>query len=149
MKIFQLSSYESKEHIILHKVYFQRKNQRCEMDKNKVLFCFKSLLFSYILTGLFLLLLALLLYRLHLSEKLISFCITVIYIGSNFFLGFITGKKMQNRKFLWGLCMGIVYFLVLAVVSIIADHSIQNLAADFFLTLFLCAGSGMLGGMLS
>lgn len=119
------------------------------MDKNKMLFCFKSLLFSYILTGLLLLLLALLLYKLQLSEKIVSACIILIYIGANFFGGFVTGKKMQNRKFLWGLGMGAAYFLVLAVVSVAVNQSFKDVASNFFLTLTICAGSGMLGGMLS
>lgn len=119
------------------------------MDKNKILFCFKSLLFSYILTGMLLVLLALLLYKLQLSEKLVSICIIVIYIASNFFCGFVTGKKMQNRKFLWGLCMGAAYFLVLAVVSIVVNQSFKDVAGNFFLVFAICAGSGMMGGMIS
>lgn len=119
------------------------------MDKNKILFCLKSLLFSYILTGLLLLLLALLLYKLQLSETIVSICIIGIYIAANFFSGFVTGKKMQNRKFLWGLGMGAAYFLVLAVISLIVNQSFKDVASNFFLVSAICAGSGMMGGMVS
>ncbi len=113
-----------------------------------ILFLGKSLLFSYILTGGFLMLLALLLYRFGLSEKFVSICIIAIYVMASFFAGFMAGKKIGKRKFLWGLCMGVAYFIVLLVVSLVVNHSISDVANNFFSVMILCAGSGMLGGML-
>ncbi len=81
-------------------------------------FLLKSLLFSYILTAAALAVLAFLLYKLDLSEKVVSIAIIVIYVGATFFAGFVTGKKMESRKFLWGLSMGAAYFLILAAVSL-------------------------------
>ena len=114
-----------------------------------VIFLLKSLLFSYILTGGLLLLLALLLYRFSLPEKIVSISIIVIYVGATFLAGFLTGKKMKSRKFLWGLAMGSAYFLVLVIVSLVVNHSVGDLSDSFLTTLVLCAGGGMLGGMLS
>lgn len=113
------------------------------------LFLLKSLLFSYILTGGLLLLLALLLYKAGLSQKVVSVCIILIYVLATFFAGFITGKKLQNRKFLWGALMGALYFLALAVISLIVDRQPGILTSSFGTTLVLCCGGGMLGGMLS
>ncbi|GFH96219.1 hypothetical protein IMSAGC003_02774 [Lachnospiraceae bacterium] len=114
-----------------------------------VLFLLKSLLFSYILTGGLLLLLALLLYKVGLSQKVVSICIIVIYVLATFFAGFITGKKLKNRKFLWGALMGLAYFLILVVVSLIVNRQPGVLANSLLTTLVLCGGGGMLGGMLS
>lgn len=114
-----------------------------------VLFLLKSLLFSYILTAAFLLLLAFLLYKLGLTEKVVSIAIIVIYVIATFFAGFVTGKKMQSRKFLWGLLMGGLYFLVLLVVSLLVNGNVGELGNSFFTTMILCAAGGMLGGMLS
>lgn len=114
-----------------------------------VIFFLKCLLFSYILTAAMLLLLALLLYKAGLSEKIVSIAIIVIYVAATFFAGFAAGKKMQSRKFLWGLMMGGIYFGVLALVSLMVNHSVGELGNSFFTTLVLCAGGGMLGGMLS
>lgn len=112
-------------------------------------FLVKSLLFSYILTAALLALLAFALYKLGLSEKTVSIAITVIYVVGTFFGGFVMGKKMGSRKFLWGLLMGTVYFLVLAVVSLCAGKGNIQMGTSFFTTLALCAGGGMLGGMVS
>jgi len=114
-----------------------------------VFFLLKCLLFSYILTGGLLLLLALLLYRFGLSEKIVSISIIVIYVAATFFAGFVTGKKMKTRKFLWGFVMGSAYFLVLVVVSLAVNQSVSAITDNIFTTLVLCAGGGMLGGMLS
>lgn len=114
-----------------------------------VLFLLKSLLFSYILTGSLLLLLALLLYKANLSQKVVSICIIVIYVLATFFAGFITGKKLKNRRFLWGALMGTAYFLVLAVISLAVNRQPGILSSSFLTTLILCCGGGMLGGMLS
>lgn len=114
-----------------------------------VLFLLKSLLFSYILTGSLLLLLALLLYKADLSQKVVSICIIVIYVLATFFAGFITGRKLKNRKFLWGALMGAAYFLVLVVISLAVNRQPGVLSGSFLTTLVLCSGGGMLGGMFS
>ncbi len=112
-------------------------------------FLLKSLLFSYILTGVLLAVLAFLLYQFGLGEKVVRTAIIVIYVAATFFGGFVTGKRMGNRKFLWGLVMGGAYFLILAAVSLCMGKGSIHVGNSFFTTLALCAGGGMLGGMLS
>lgn len=115
----------------------------------QILFTLKCLLFSYILTGVMLLLLAFLLYKLHLSEKVVNVCIILIYVATSFFAGFITGKKKRTRKFFWGALMGALYFAVLFVISAIVNRAFPQLSSDFTTSMLLCVGGGMLGGMLS
>lgn len=114
-----------------------------------IFFFLKTILFSYILTTFLLLILAFLLYKLELSEGPVAVAIIAIYVISTFFAGFMTGKKLQNRKFFWGLLMGAAYFVVLALVSLAVRQSPDTLGDSFFTTMILCAGGGMLGGMLS
>lgn len=114
-----------------------------------ILFMMKCLLFSYVLTAGLLLLLALLLYRFSLQEKVVNIGIIVIYIAVTFLAGLLAGKRAGSRKFLWGLCMGTLYFAVLALVSLAVNRSIADVATNFVTVFCLCAGSGMLGGMLA
>lgn len=117
--------------------------------KIPVLFLLKSLLLAYVLTGAFLALLSFLLYKVGFGEKAVSIAIIVVYVAATFFAGFLAGKKMRNRKFIWGLLEGIAYFLILALISFIVGEKTAIFQSSFFTTLALCAGGGMLGGMLS
>lgn len=112
------------------------------------LFLLKCLLFSYILTAIMLLLLAFLLYKLGLSEGIVSIAISSIYVLSTFLAGFVAGKKLQTRKFLWGMLLGTVYFVVLAVISLLVNQSVGELGNSLLTTLTLCAAGGTLGGMM-
>ena len=114
-----------------------------------VIFMLKCLLISYVLTAGLLLLLALMLYRFGLKENIVNICIIGIYITVTFLAGMIAGKRAQSRRFLWGLLMGVLYFIVLAGVSLAVNRSIQEVANNFVTVFLLCAGSGMLGGMVS
>lgn len=114
---------------------------------SSVLFFMKCLLFSYVLTVGLLLLLALFLYRFGLQEKTVSIAIILIYIAANFLGGFIAGKKMGSRKFLWGLLTGCLYFAVLLGVSLLVDKEAAGISGNLVTSFLLCAGSGMLGGM--
>ena len=114
-----------------------------------ILFMMKCLLFSYVLTAGLLLLLALLLYRFSLQENVVNIGIIAIYIAVTFLAGLIVGKRAESRKFLWGLWMGVMYFAVLAMVSLAVNRSIADVATNFATVFGLCAGSGMLGGMVS
>ncbi len=115
----------------------------------EVIFMLKCLLISYVLTAGLLLLLALMLYRFGLKENIVNICIIGIYITVTFLAGMIAGKRAQSRRFLWGLLMGVLYFIVLAGVSFAVNRSIQEVANNFVTVFLLCTGSGMLGGMVS
>ena len=113
------------------------------------LFFLKCLLFSYIVTALLMMLLALFLYKAGIGESIVRLGIILIYVVSTFFAGFITGKKMQTKKYLWGLMVGSAYFAVLLLASLAVHHSLGDIGNSFMTTFVLCAGGGMLGGMTS
>ena len=119
------------------------------LDSKTAIFMLKSMLAAYIVTAALLLLLALLLYRFGLSEKVVSIGIILIYIVVTFCIGFLAGKRAGEKKFLWGLISGCVYFLILTVVSLIINRGIEDVTGDLLTVFLLCGGSGMLGGMLS
>ena len=118
-----------------------------QKNSDKIADILKTLLVSYIITGGLLLLLSLLLYKFSLAESIVSISIIVIYVLASFVAGNLAGKRMESRRFLWGLVMGVLYFLVLAIVSLIVNHSLKDVARNFFTVLVLCAAGGMLGGI--
>lgn len=120
-----------------------------EFYTQKVIFITKCLLAAYVLTAGLLLLLAFILYRFGISEKVVSICIIAIYIIVTFLAGLIAGKRAGKKRFLWGLAMGVAYFAILVIVSMVVNKGPQDVAGNMMTVFFLCAGSGMLGGMLS
>lgn len=109
----------------------------------------KCLLASYLLSGAALLLLALLVYRFELPESIVSIAILIIYAASCLTAGILIGKCAQTRRFLWGLGVGTLYFGILAVMTAAVNHGFRDFGTHFFTTLMICAGSSMLGGMIS
>ena len=107
------------------------------------------LLLSYLITIGGLLLLALLLYKIPLSESAVNIGIIVIYILSTFLTAFFCGRKMQKRKFLWGFILGSAYFLVLLIISMLTNQSNVILGTNVLTSFMICAGAGTLGGMLA
>lgn len=123
--------------------------EKKEIYTEKVIFITKCMLTAYILTAGLLLLLAFMLYRFGLSEKVVSICIIAIYIAVTFLAGLIAGKRAGKRRFLWGLAMGVTYYAILVIVSVIVNRGAEAVAGNMVTVFFLCAGSGMMGGMLS
>ena len=117
--------------------------------QNEIFLIIKILFAMYIVTGVILMLLAFLLYKMDLSENVINIGVILVYVISGFLGGFIIGKVKKARKFIWGMLIGGLYFLILMAASLIFNKGLGNDMTHFFSTLVLCIASGMVGGMLS
>ena len=114
-----------------------------------VMWVLKSLLVSYVITGILLLLLAVALFKFELNEKAVSAAIVAIYIMATLLGGIVIGKFARVRRYLWGLGLGIGYFALLLLITLGVYRTLNGDAANLVTTLILCAGGGMAGGMLS
>lgn len=120
------------------------------ISKNaKPLQMMKALFLSYAVTGILLLILAFLLYKMGLGESQINLGILVIYIVSCLVGGFYMGKKAENRRFLWGMGAGSAYAVLLWAVTFFTEHQTGRDLKENLLMFFLCLIGGTLGGMLS
>lgn len=109
----------------------------------------QALLISLILTTVLLLVLALLLYKLKWGSNAISIGINLTYVLSCFIPAFYLGKKMHTRRFMWGCLTGVIYFVLLFVVSLLMGREVFGSFPYFFTVLAICVGSGTAGGMVS
>lgn len=75
--------------------------------------------------------------------------IMVIYVLANLVGGWCCGHRQNRRKFVWGLLVGIVYFLLVFLISGMSEQQVQPEISGSLLALVLCAAGGMVGGMLS
>lgn len=116
---------------------------------NEGLFILKILVMMYIITGVILVVLAGIMYKTSAGSSFVSGGLIFTYIFSTFAGGFITGKKKRKQKYLWGLGMGILYFVVLFAISLLMQKGIDIQQTKAVSTFFMCAIGGMLGGMIS
>ena len=108
-----------------------------------------SLFAGYVSTFLGIVILAFLLLMFQLSESMVDIGIIIIYVLACLLTGFVIGKRTKNRKFLWGMLSGVIYFCVLLVISLLSRQTMENVGSDLITVLFICIGSGTLGGMVS
>ena len=123
--------------------------ERAEGNNKIVLKVLSTLLIMYILTGAALFLLAFLLYKMELTENVVTIGIMVIYVVAGLVGGIIIGKRMKTRRFLWGIIMGAAYFLVLLIGSVLMNRGLTSDGLHIAMTLLMSMGAGMIGGMVS
>lgn len=120
------------------------------MQKNiKVIWWIKSLLASYIVTGILLLVLTFFMYKFELNEKIVSAAIVGIYVVSTLIGGMIIGKLTKSKRYLWGMVLGIIYFVLLLLITLGVYRTLNGDGVSIVTSLILCAGGGMTGGMTS
>lgn len=123
--------------------------ERQEKRETKIVWMLKSLLFSYVVTGMLLALLTVLLYKFELDEQLVSAAIVAIYVLATMAGGLVIGKLVKVRRFLWGLGLGAAYFALLMLITLGVYHTLNGNAVNMITALILCSGGGMIGGMIS
>ena len=60
---------------------------------------------------------ALILMRFQPSESGIRMGVRILYIIVNLIGGFLIGKIMKQKKFLWGVITGLIYFVIISIIS--------------------------------
>lgn len=115
----------------------------------KSLIVLGSLFLAYVISFLMILLLAYILLKVQPSEKVIQGAVIVIYILSTFIGGFFIGKKMEKKQYLWGMVLGILYFLIVFLISFTLHKDITGQTGSLITVLIMCTLGGTLGGMIS
>ena len=113
------------------------------------LFLLKMLFLSFTVTTALLLLLAFLLYRLRWDSTLTAAGVYAVYFLSCFLPAFLAGKTMRSRRLLWGLAIGLLYFLLLLAASALMRTGLFAGIGRLLTVLGICAAAGALGGVLS
>lgn len=118
------------------------------LTKKMMLNYLKIVVFTYIVTGLLLFLLAFLMNKFDLVDNMINIGIIIIMILCTLIGGMLGGKVGKKKRWLHGLIVGVIYFLVLVTMSTIMNEG-GKMTQSFFTTFMMCAGSSTLGAMLS
>lgn len=116
---------------------------------NNIIRVLKALIVSYVVTGLLLLVLTFILYKFKLNNTQIFVGVVIIYLVSNLLGGYIIGRITKEKKFVWGVIIGLTYFIVLSIVSFIATRSFYGSGVNAIIALISSTIGGMVGGMIS
>ena len=103
------------------------------MSNGTVKAILRSLLFSYIITGILLLILSFALYKLHLKSAQVAAAVNIIYGAACFFGGLLAGKTKGQRRFF----------------SVVLDKGIIADTRQILTVLGICGIAGTIGGMAS
>lgn len=114
-----------------------------------VMFMGKALTVSFIISVACLVIISTLLSVVGMPLNYLAVTVVLTYILSNFVGGFRMGRGMGQKKYLWGLLLGLIYFIIIAIISMCV-HSKEGIdMVSAGRTLMICMLSGMVGGMLS
>lgn len=119
------------------------------MGKSNLRIMIRTIFITYILTAVFLLILAFCLYRFHLGEGQVNMGVNGIYIAVCLIGGLLAGKAAKRKRFLWGIITGVSYFAILLCVSFLINKGIGSDVRELLLIAAMCTGSGAIGGMIS
>lgn len=117
--------------------------------KKSVLQVLKAVIVVSAVTAILLLILSLLLYKLNLSDTAVMVGIYIVYILSNFSGGYIIGKVRGEKKYIWGIIVGITFFIVLSILSLVLTGQLYGSGGRAVYALLACIFGGMAGGMCS
>lgn len=117
--------------------------------KRNILQVVKATIAVSIVTVIMLLILAFLLFKLNLSDGFIMAGIYITYVVSCFIGGLIIGKVRGEKKYMWGMVVGLVFFLTLTIISLIVTGELYGSGAKAIGALVACVLGGMAGGMIA
>ena len=109
----------------------------------------RTLLITYLVSAVLLAVLAFSLFKFRLPEGQVDLGVNAVYILSCLIGGFLAGRSMHTRRFVWGLLTGLLYFGLLLLMSFLQDKGIAEDPSRILMVLAMCTLSGMAGGMLS
>lgn len=101
---------------------------------------------AFLITVLFLLMVAFFALKAGLGEEIVSGIMIAVYVLAPAVGGFLLGKRRKVNRFLWGLCIGVLYFAIYAVIAVATKE--VSFGSIAWVMLPVCFG-GMAGGMLS
>ena len=101
----------------------------------------------YIISALVLCIASAIIWKTKASVGAVSLSVVLAYILSNFIGGFHTGKKAQKHRFLWGMAVSAIYFVIIVLIGVWFMDSKVSVNTHLVGNALICIVSGMFGGM--
>ena len=118
------------------------------MDKI-ILSFLKDLLLEMIVSFVLIVAVAFIVLKISPAYSTIQILILATYVIATFVGGYVIGKVMDKGKFMWGAISGLIYAVVIVLVSIIVNGQINSETIGIIKLVMASVGGGTLGGMVS
>lgn len=115
--------------------------------KRNILQVLKAMIVVAMVTLIFLLILSFVLFKFNLSDGFITVGIYITYVVSCFVGGLIIGKVRGEKKYLWGMIVGLAFFVTLSIISLIVTGELYGSGMKAVGALAACVLGGTAGGM--
>jgi len=119
------------------------------VDKKSILNYVLVLTGMFVLSAVLLAVMSVVIWKTNAGAGAVSGCVIAVYIISNFIGGFMAGRKAGKHKFLWGIAVSAVYFIVLVLAGVWFMGSQPGADPEIVTGALACIISGMFGGMLA
>lgn len=107
----------------------------------------KSVIAGYVFTFIFILIFSYIVYKFDFSASQVNIGTIVITILATFISGLFAAKIMRKNGWMYGLITGVIYFIILIVVSLIINDN-STISQEAITLFFMCIGGSTLGGMI-
>lgn len=115
----------------------------------KSLAMIKILLAEIVVSIILLLIAAYVTLKMSPSDEFISYLVIAIYVIASLTGGFIAGKIMERKKFIWGFVAGALYVAIILGVTMIVKGNISTGSVGLVKMIVPSIAGGMFGGMIS
>ena len=117
--------------------------------KSRATYLLKSVLISYLSTLFLLLFISFIMLLTGMSTGATSIAVIITYVVSAFSGSFYMGKHVEQKRYIWGLIVALIYFMIYILISLMTNQDTSIQFFEYVQTFFIVVCSGMLGGMLS
>ena len=107
-----------------------------------------GILVSTAVTAILILIMALLMCVVDIGSTGVQTGVHIIYVAAAMSGGWMAGRRIEFKKFLWGLLAGLLYYLLICCIAALSGGIAENGWSPQAVPLLICLGSGMFGGML-
>lgn len=116
----------------------------------KIMMCFlKETLIQMLISVVLIAISSFVVLRISPSDAVIKVIILAIYAIASFVGGYIMGKVMETRKYLWGMASGAVYIGIIILAAFVAKGSVNSGTIGIASGIITSLAGGTIGGMLS
>lgn len=115
----------------------------------KITCLLRTIILCYLITFLLIGIGAVVLWKFRLSSSQMMPGTYALYLIPCLFGGFLAGRRIQEKRILWGVLLGLIYFIVLILLALTLTHTQAAFSGRTLITLALCLTGGLIGAVLS